>query len=77
MAMASLGVRLVLVTFLILALNYGVSEAVNAEGKALEAFQRRLDDPMGALRNWNDSDRTPCKWKGIVCDNVTNVVTIM
>lgn len=61
----------------LLALNYRVSEAVNAEGKALQVFQRRLDDPLGALSNWNDSDKTPCTWRGVVCDNVTNVVTTM
>jgi len=76
MAMTS-WIRLLHFTFLLLALNYGVSEAVNAEGRALQAFQLRLDDPSRALRNWNASDKTPCQWKGIVCDNVTNVVTIM
>jgi hypothetical protein len=46
-------------------------------GLALQAFKQRLDDPVGALSNWNDSDTTPCNWKGVVCQNLTNVVVFM
>jgi hypothetical protein len=46
-------------------------------GLVLQAFKLRLEDPLGALSNWNDSDVTPCKWKGVVCNNVSQVVTFM
>ncbi|KAG0618180.1 hypothetical protein M758_4G044200 [Ceratodon purpureus] len=59
---------------LLVTLHYRVGEAVNSEGIALQDFKQRLDDPVGALSNWNDSDITPCNWKGIVCQNLTNVV---
>lgn len=74
--MASMA-RVLCVYFLFLALHCRFSEAVNAEGTALQAFQLHLDDPLGALRNWNGSDKTPCKWAGVGCDNVTSVVTSM
>nr|APU94862.1 leucine-rich repeat receptor-like protein kinase [Pohlia nutans] len=48
--------------------------ALNSEGLALADFRNKVLDPDRVLRSWNFSDELPCKWRGIVCDNVTNQV---
>lgn len=48
--------------------------ALNSEGLALADFRKNVLDPRGVFRSWNFSDASPCKWRGVVCDNVTNQV---
>ncbi|KAG0625375.1 hypothetical protein M758_2G049900 [Ceratodon purpureus] len=48
--------------------------ALNSEGLALLDFRNKIQDPGRFLRSWNISDASPCKWRGIVCDSVTNQV---
>lgn len=48
--------------------------ALNSEGFALADFRNHVLDPGRVLRSWNYSDESPCKWRGIVCDNVTSHV---
>lgn len=33
-----------------------------------------VQGPSGTLNGWNYSDESPCDWRGVVCDNVTNHV---
>lgn len=47
-------------------------------GLALLRFKERVvDDPFGALANWNDDAGVlnPCSWNGIECSN-GNVVSL-
>jgi hypothetical protein len=46
-------------------------------GLALADFRKNVLDPRGVFRSWNFSDASPCKWRGVVCDNVTNQVIIL
>nr|DAD26302.1 TPA_asm: hypothetical protein HUJ06_027770 [Nelumbo nucifera] len=60
---------LLLVMFL-LSQNLDVSWSLNAEGLALLKFREGVvDDPYGALSNWNDDDgfNDPCLWFGVEC----------
>lgn len=43
-------------------------------GLALIDFKENVDDPVGILQNWNINDLSPCSWRGIKCNNVTNRV---
>lgn len=44
---------------------------LNADGIALLEFKKAItSDPHSALKNWNDSDATPCRWNGIRCARI-------
>lgn len=58
----------VLLVVVIVAVTVGVAVGLNSEGAALLAFKKAIwSDPQGAFRNWNSSDATPCRWKGVTC----------
>ncbi|XP_073286138.1 LRR receptor-like serine/threonine-protein kinase FEI 1 isoform X2 [Primulina huaijiensis] len=43
------------------------SLALSPDGIALLEVKNSLNDSKNFLRNWNDSDDSPCKWIGISC----------
>lgn len=46
-------------------------------GLALLDFKRNVQDPGRALQSWNETDSTPCKWRGIGCrQNSSQVLTL-
>ncbi|KAL9151071.1 hypothetical protein ABFS82_11G030100 [Erythranthe guttata] len=49
-------------------------EARNPEVEALSAIREGLDDPHGALSNWDEDSVDPCSWSMITC-NSDNLVT--
>lgn len=53
---------------------WNLTRMVIFAGLALADFRNKVLDPGRVLRSWNLSDESPCKWRGIVCDNVTNQV---
>ncbi|XP_044972465.1 receptor protein kinase-like protein ZAR1 [Hordeum vulgare subsp. vulgare] len=45
------------------------TNALTADGQALLSFRAAvLQDPTGALADWNASDADPCSWNGVACD---------
>lgn len=44
------------------------SLALSPDGIALLEVKTSLNDSKNFLRNWNDSDDSPCQWIGISCD---------
>uniref|UniRef100_A0A0E0JFE5 Leucine-rich repeat-containing N-terminal plant-type domain-containing protein n=1 Tax=Oryza punctata TaxID=4537 RepID=A0A0E0JFE5_ORYPU len=41
---------------------------LNGEGMALLELKERVEaDPHGALRDWDPTDATPCRWSGVHC----------
>lgn len=51
-------------------------EARNHEVEALIAIRRSLDDPNGALNNWDEDSVDPCSWAMITCSS-ENLVTAL
>ncbi|KAL7097297.1 hypothetical protein ACP275_10G135300 [Erythranthe tilingii] len=49
-------------------------EARNPEVEALTAIKEGLNDPRGALSNWDEDSVDPCSWSMITC-NSDNLVT--
>jgi Leucine-rich repeat (LRR) protein len=47
--------------------------SLNQEGRFLQQVKLSLTDPTRSLSSWNDRDDTPCKWRGITCDNDDSV----
>ncbi|KAL2535099.1 Leucine-rich repeat protein kinase family protein [Abeliophyllum distichum] len=46
------------------------------DGVSLLALRAAItEDPKQALTTWVDSDSTPCKWAGIICDEIHHKVT--
>ncbi|KAK6151526.1 hypothetical protein DH2020_014161 [Rehmannia glutinosa] len=66
---------IVLTFFFNLAFSF---EARNPEGvvEALSAIRECLDDPHGALSNWDEDSVDPCSWSMITC-NSDNLVTAL
>ncbi|XBJ17769.1 hypothetical protein VPH35_009098 [Triticum aestivum] len=59
----------VLLLLLALALP-AATNALTADGLALLSFRAAvLQDPTGALADWNASDADPCSWNGVACDD--------
>lgn len=44
--------------------------------EALTAVKQGLDDPHGALSNWDEDSVDPCSWSMITC-NSDNLVTAL
>ncbi|KAK4404420.1 putative LRR receptor-like serine/threonine-protein kinase [Sesamum angolense] len=68
-----------LVLLLFLAFFFTVSlsfEARNPEVEALIGIRAGLDDPHGALSNWDEDSVDPCSWSMITC-NSDNLVTAL
>lgn len=42
--------------------------SVSQEGLVLLEVKKELSDPNGFLGNWKAEDDSPCKWRGISCD---------
>ncbi|KAH6818542.1 Leucine-rich repeat protein kinase family protein [Perilla frutescens var. frutescens] len=51
-------------------------EPRNPEVEALTAVREGLDDPHGALSNWDENSVDPCSWSMITC-NSDNLVTAL
>ncbi|PIM98334.1 Serine/threonine protein kinase [Handroanthus impetiginosus] len=51
-------------------------QARNPEVEALIAIRESLDDPHGALSNWDEDSVDPCSWSMITC-NSDNLVTAL
>ncbi|KAK6136267.1 hypothetical protein DH2020_029998 [Rehmannia glutinosa] len=51
-------------------------EARNPEVEALIGVRENLDDPHGALSNWDEDSVDPCSWSMITC-NSDNLVTAL
>lgn len=47
------------------------------DGKALLEFKAQLNGTRNFLRNWNESDATPCGWAGVICNPLTKRVTTL
>ncbi|KAJ7526806.1 hypothetical protein O6H91_16G023800 [Diphasiastrum complanatum] len=45
-----------------------INAIVSPEVKILIGVKNSLQDPDGFLTNWRESDETPCKWNGVICD---------
>eukprot|EP00249_Psilotum_nudum_P001172 c13524_g1_i1 orf=389-2593(-) len=44
------------------------ASSLSVDGIALLAFKEGvLEDPFGALANWDETDDTPCHWNGVSC----------
>ncbi|KAL0404321.1 UNVERIFIED_CONTAM: putative LRR receptor-like serine/threonine-protein kinase [Sesamum radiatum] len=68
-----------LVPLLFLAFFFTLSlsfEARNPEVEALIGIREGLDDPHGALSNWDEDSVDPCSWSMITC-NSDNLVTAL
>ncbi|GMH19537.1 hypothetical protein Nepgr_021378 [Nepenthes gracilis] len=59
---------------LIFLLSPLLSLSLNEEGFYLQRVKLGLDDPAGFFADWNESDDTPCNWKGVKCDSATRGV---
>ncbi|CAA0812718.1 Leucine-rich repeat protein kinase family protein [Striga hermonthica] len=47
-----------------------VTFSLNPDGVSLLALKAAIvKDPTEALISWSDSDSTPCRWDGIICDH--------
>ncbi|KAL0383717.1 UNVERIFIED_CONTAM: putative inactive leucine-rich repeat receptor-like protein kinase [Sesamum calycinum] len=52
------------------------SSSLNPDGLSLLALKAAIvEDPTQALISWADSDSTPCRWTGIICDHTHQRVT--
>ncbi|KAL3331719.1 hypothetical protein AABB24_032367 [Solanum stoloniferum] len=51
-------------------------EARNHEVEALIAIRRSLDDPKGALSNWDEDSVDPCSWAMISCSSENLVIAL-
>ncbi|KZV23347.1 Leucine-rich repeat protein kinase family protein isoform 1 [Dorcoceras hygrometricum] len=51
------------------------SSALSPDGIALLEVKNSLNDSKNFLRNWNDSDVSPCQWIGISCED-SRVISI-
>ncbi|KAL2225912.1 UNVERIFIED_CONTAM: Receptor protein kinase-like protein ZAR1 [Sesamum indicum] len=52
------------------------SSSLNPDGFSLLALKAAIvKDPTQALISWSDSDLTPCRWAGIICDHTHQRVT--
>ncbi|KAK9005242.1 hypothetical protein V6N11_042685 [Hibiscus sabdariffa] len=50
--------------------------AVDEQGQALLAWKNSLNSGGDALKSWNSSDATPCKWFGILCNSEGEVIEV-
>uniref|UniRef100_A0A0A9CWZ4 Protein kinase domain-containing protein n=1 Tax=Arundo donax TaxID=35708 RepID=A0A0A9CWZ4_ARUDO len=70
--MAALHQHLALLPLLLLLLAT-TTDALTPDGQALLAFKAAiLQDPTGALVNWNATAPDPCAWNGVVCSAVAD-----
>ncbi|KAH9311056.1 hypothetical protein KI387_026091 [Taxus chinensis] len=53
------------------------SSALTPEGLALLEFKAKLIDTKNVLRNWNESDTSPCGWSGVTCNRFSKRVTAL
>nr|DAD35437.1 TPA_asm: hypothetical protein HUJ06_006077 [Nelumbo nucifera] len=54
--------------FLLLFNSSALVDSLNGEGFTLLSFKQSIiEDPEGALINWNYTDENPCSWNGITC----------
>ncbi|KAL3620325.1 hypothetical protein CASFOL_035237 [Castilleja foliolosa] len=44
------------------------------EKQSLLSFKQSLQDPLNLLSSWNGTEVNCCKWKGVVCSNITGHV---
>ncbi|KAL3620327.1 hypothetical protein CASFOL_035239 [Castilleja foliolosa] len=44
------------------------------EKQSLLSFKQSLQDPSNVLASWNGTEVNCCKWKGVVCSNITGHV---
>lgn len=59
--------------------NFSLCYSLNDEGLALLKLRERVvNDPFGALSNWNDDDGDidPCSWFGVECSDDGRVVVL-
>ncbi|EFJ37553.1 hypothetical protein SELMODRAFT_77558 [Selaginella moellendorffii] len=52
------------------------AEGLTPDGQSLLAFKASIEDPATHLRDWNESDATPCRWTGITCDSQNRVSSL-
>ncbi|XP_010911833.1 uncharacterized protein [Elaeis guineensis] len=52
-----------------------ISTSLSVETKALLEFRRQLNDPLGYLESWNES-QSPCQFVGVNCDDSGQVIRI-
>ncbi|XP_051142969.1 probable LRR receptor-like serine/threonine-protein kinase At4g30520 [Andrographis paniculata] len=74
-----LRIKLLLISFNLLACLFNPAfsfQARNPEVEALITIRQRLDDPHGALANWDQDSVDPCSWSMITC-NSDNLVTAL
>lgn len=63
--------RATIIMMIVLAVEVLSVIGLNADGIALLEFKKAItSDPHSALKNWNDSDATPCRWNGIRCARI-------
>ncbi|KAF0900327.1 hypothetical protein E2562_030615 [Oryza meyeriana var. granulata] len=53
-----------------------LSCSLNADGLALLDLSKTLILPSSISSNWSADDSTPCTWKGVSCDEMSNVVSL-
>ncbi|KAL8493130.1 hypothetical protein ACS0TY_024369 [Phlomoides rotata] len=79
MIMSLIRTNCFLVLLLLLQFFFTISvsfEPRNPEVEALTAVREGLDDPHGALSNWDEDSVDPCSWSMITC-NSDNLVTAL
>ncbi|XP_010914291.2 probable LRR receptor-like serine/threonine-protein kinase At2g23950 [Elaeis guineensis] len=75
MASSKLWFLLELLVFLLFFASFSLSfEPVNMEVEALIAIRRGLNDPHGALSNWDEYSVDPCSWAMITCSSENLVI---
>nr|XP_017243215.1 PREDICTED: probable LRR receptor-like serine/threonine-protein kinase IRK [Daucus carota subsp. sativus] len=65
------------VVFLLLIVGRTVSlnPSLNDDLLGLIVFKADIQDPDNNLTSWNEDDNTPCNWKGVRCDPISNRVS--
>ncbi|KAJ7566185.1 hypothetical protein O6H91_02G091800 [Diphasiastrum complanatum] len=67
---------LVLIQLIILVGLVPLNKAVaSPEVKILMELKNSVQDPNGFLFNWRETDETPCRWTGVICDPAIKLVT--
>uniref|UniRef100_A0A7N0R982 non-specific serine/threonine protein kinase n=1 Tax=Kalanchoe fedtschenkoi TaxID=63787 RepID=A0A7N0R982_KALFE len=69
MAMAVVALALALL------LQHGL--CLNQEGLYMQKVKLGLDDPDGALADWDEKHDTPCKWRGVTCDDAATTGSVV